>query len=232
MTVLLRLAVFDVDGTLIDSQHNIIAAMTAAWRLHGLGDPRPEAVRRIIGLSLVEACARLLPQGDEALHHSLAHAYKDAFMEMRNRPDHTEPLFPGTREALDRLEDEGWLLGLATGKSRHGVEAMLERHGFQNRFITRQTADDHPGKPHPAMVLAALAETGVEPRAAAMIGDTAYDMRMAVAAGVHGVGVTWGYHAPDELREAGAERLVDDYSELGDLLNQLCGSARGNAACV
>ncbi|HVI52697.1 MAG TPA: HAD family hydrolase [Candidatus Sulfotelmatobacter sp.] len=221
MTAFPRLAVFDVDGTLIDSQHNIISAMTQAWAVHGLGTPRPDAVRRIIGLSLVEAVARLLPEPDDELAHRVAHSYKEAFQGLRLEAGTSEPLFPGAVAALDALEAEGWLLGLATGKSRRGVDAMIERHGFQGRFVTRQTADDNPGKPHPAMLLRAMSECGADADATVMIGDTAYDMLMARQAGAHALGVVWGYHPPEDLTEAGAHHLAEDYAGVPTLAAQM-----------
>lgn len=216
-----RLAVFDVDGTLVDSERNIVAAMEAAWASVGLGAPRPEAVRRIIGLSLGEACAALLPLAPPATHRAMADAFVDAFRDLRQRPDTLEPLFPGVAGALDRLEDAGWLLGIATGKSRRGVGSVLDGHGLAGRFVTVQTADDNPGKPNPTMLLRAAAEAGAEPAATVMIGDTAYDMAMAGAAGTLAVGVAWGYHGIDELRSAGATAVIDSFDDLGDILTDL-----------
>ncbi len=227
MTLLPRLAVFDVDGTLIDSQHTIVSAMLTAFAAHGLPAPRPEAVRRIIGLSLVEAVRCLLPEEAAAQPETalaVAHAYKEAFVALREKCGH-DPLFPGARATLDRLEAEGWLLGLATGKSRRGVEAMIERHGFAGRFVTVQTADGHPSKPDPSMVLQALRETGVAAEVCVMVGDTAYDMAMARAARVRAVGVCWGYHPPEELELAGAERLAEDFAALPALLAAIIGEA-------
>ncbi len=221
MSVSKRLAIFDVDGTLIDSQHNIVAAMTVAFRANDLDDPRPEAVRRIIGLSLVDAVARLLPDDEGGRHLAVAHAYKDAFLQLRARREHSEPLFPGARAALAALQDDGWLLGVATGKSRRGVEAMIARHGFGELFVTQQTADDAPSKPHPAMLLQALEETGVAASNAVMIGDTTFDMAMGRSARVHAAGVVWGYHPPEDLVSAGAEILVDNYDELPARLVEL-----------
>ena len=209
-----RLAMFDVDGTLVDSQHNIVAAMTTACSAAGIVPPPPDAIRRIIGLSLVEAVARLLPGLKEAAHRRIANAYKDAFFDLRARSDHQEPLFPGAEDALADLEDVGWQLGIATGKSRRGVQAMLDRHGLQGRFVTVQTADDNPGKPHPAMLLRAIAEVGVAAADALMIGDTSFDMAMGRRAGLRVLGVAWGYHPPGELLAAGAEAVVGDYKAL------------------
>lgn len=217
----LRLAVFDVDGTLVDSQHNIVAAMTEAWRGHGLPDPKPDAVRRIIGLSLVEAIAALAPEAAAEDHVRLAHAYKDAFFTLRQRPNHSEPLYDGALDALAALEADGWLLGLATGKSYRGVAALLDRHGLNGRFVTIQTADDNPGKPHPAMLTRAVAEAGAEVVQTVMIGDTTFDMMMAKSAKVAAVGVAWGYHATADLIEAGAERLVEAYPAVPMVLDAL-----------
>lgn len=219
----LRLAVFDVDGTLIDSEHNIVSAMTTAWSRMELGVPEPAEVRRIIGLSLVEACASLLPWAPHETHRAVAEAYKDAFRALRLLPDTVEPLFPGVVETLDELEREGWLLGLATGKSRRGVDNMLSNHGLEGRFVTIQTADDNPGKPNPGMLLRAAAETGVDAAHVAMIGDTAYDMMMARSARAIGVGVSWGYHSIAELNDAGAHTVIDSFDGLAEILASLSG---------
>lgn len=216
----LRLAVFDVDGTLIDSQHNIVEAMSAACRAHGVEVPRPDAVRRIIGLSLVEAVAALLPGHEAERHRRIAHSYKEAFAALRLQHERQEPLFPGAREALAALEADGWILGLATGKSRRGVAAMLERCGFEGFFATIQTADDNPGKPHPGMLLRAMEAVGAEAEATVMIGDTTFDMLMARGAGTGALGVSWGYHGVDELLEAGAELLIEEYAALPQALRE------------
>lgn len=216
-----RLAVFDVDGTLVDSQHNIVAAMTAAWAGMGLGVPSAADVRRIIGLSLVEACAVLLPWASSSTHRAVAESYKSAFRAMHLLPETMEPLFPGVREALDRLEAEGWLLGLATGKSRRGVQRVIDEHDLKGRFVTIQTADDNPGKPNPAMLVRAAAECGVDPAAVVMIGDTSYDMMMARSARAAALGVSWGYHSLDELRSSGARMVVDSFDNLHDIMTIL-----------
>ncbi|HIJ63920.1 MAG TPA: HAD-IA family hydrolase [Rhodospirillaceae bacterium] len=215
-----RLAVFDVDGTLIDSQHAIVSAMQEACRDLGLEAPAPEAVRRIIGLSLVEAVARLMPDLAAEQHQAVAQAYKQCFLAERGaaRP---EPLFPGALEALRDLEQGGWLLGIATGKSHRGLESVIERTGLGGRFVTLQTADDHPGKPHPAMLLRAISEAGLTPGDAVMIGDTVFDMAMGRQAGSGCAGVAWGYHAPEELREAGAHVIVGRYDQLPSALASL-----------
>jgi phosphoglycolate phosphatase len=221
MPSLTRLAVFDVDGTLVDSQHNIVASMVRACERSGVAAPTPAAIRRIIGLSLLEAATSLLPETDPELILRVVDEYKLGFQELRAQGDHFEPLFPGVVEALDALEAEGWTLAVATGKSRRGLLMMIERHGLAGRFVSLQTADDNPGKPHPAMLRRALDEAGARPSEAIMIGDTSYDMQMGRSAGVRAVGVAWGYHAPAELLAAGADLVVETYPHLVAVLPAL-----------
>lgn len=210
----IRLAVFDCDGTLVDSQHSIVACMTAAFAAAGLAVPAAEAVRRVVGLPLAASVARLEPQLAAAECARVAELYKQAFTDMRAAAPLDEPLFPGVRELLDVLEAEGVLLGVATGKGRRGLRITLEHHGLLGRFVTLQTADDAPGKPHPEMLRRAMAETGADPAATAMIGDTTFDILMALNAGTAAIGVGWGYHPPEELRAAGAHEVVDAAHEV------------------
>jgi phosphoglycolate phosphatase len=218
----MKLVILDCDGTLVDSQNGICAAMDHAFGALGLKAPTREATLAIVGLSLPEAFAALAPEHDDDLRAALSQHYRRAFLEMKRDPALHEPLFPGvaaTVEALGRRDDV--LLGIATGKARRGIDLLFEREGWADRFITVQTADNHPSKPHPAMVRAAMAETGVEPERTVMVGDTTFDVEMALAAGVGALGVAWGYHAPDELREAGAhgvsescDKMISDIDEL------------------
>jgi phosphoglycolate phosphatase len=204
-----RLAVFDCDGTLVDSQHSIVACMEAAFVAAGLVAPTAEAVRRVVGLPLAASVARLSPLLAAAECARVAELYKQAFTDMRGAKPLDEPLFPGVLALLDALDAEGVLLGVATGKGRRGLRITLEHHGLLDRFVTLQTADDAPGKPHPEMLRRAMAETGADPATTAMIGDTTYDILMALNAGTAAIGVGWGYHPPEELRAAGAHEVVD-----------------------
>ena len=210
----LRLAVFDCDGTLVDSQHSIIACMSAAFAAAGLAAPTAEAVRRVVGLPLAASVARLNPALAAPECDRVAEFYKQAFGDMRRDSGLNEPMFQGVRELLDALEAEGIVLGVATGKGRRGLRITLEHHGLLGRFTTLQTADDAPGKPHPEMLRRAMAETGVGAAVTAMIGDTTYDIVMALNAGTAAIGVGWGYHPPDELRAAGAHEVVDAAHEV------------------
>lgn len=214
----LRLAIFDCDGTLVDSQHMIARCMHAAFDSEGLTPPGVAAVRRVVGLPLVDCMAILAPERDAAGHVRLAEAFRHFFHLPSPDAAHQEPLFAGCRETLAALEAEGWLLGIATAKGRRGLDGVLERHGLVGRFVTLQTGDTTPGKPHPAVLGRALAEAGVDAADAVMIGDTSYDMAMARQAGVRPIGVAWGYHDPAELNAAGADAVADDYAHLRRLL--------------
>ena len=217
-----RLAVFDCDGTLVDSQANICRAAVAAFAASNLAPPPSAAVRRIVGLSLVEAMRVLAPDAEDAVHRRLAADYKDAFRALRTAGTlDPEPLFDGVAEAIDLLLARGWLLGVATGKSDRGLAHILAHHGLADRFITLQTADRHPSKPDPAMLLAAVAEAGALPHMTVMIGDTSFDMAMARAGRARAVGVAWGYHPPHELAAAGADAIVTDAIDLPDQLAAL-----------
>jgi phosphoglycolate phosphatase len=209
-----RLAIFDCDGTLVDSHVDICRAMEDCFLRARLEPPPREATRRVVGLSLVDAIAQLLPSGEPAFHAALAEDYKRSFHRLRAGGEIEEPLFEGMLDLLHELEAEGWLLGIATGKSDRGLRLCLERHGIHGRFITLQTADRHPSKPHPAMIEAALDEAAADPGVSAMIGDTSYDMAMAKAAGVTAIGVGWGYHDAAELLEAGADFIAEHPADI------------------
>lgn len=219
----LRLALFDVDGTLVDSQAHIKAAMATAFEAIGRIPPDPELVLSIVGLSLPDAVARLAPDLDDGARDAVVARYKDAYGDLATGPGaHLSPLFPGAEACLDRLGQEPHvLLGVATGKSRRGLRHVLEMHALEGRFVTRQVADDHPSKPHPSMIEAALRETGVAARDAVMIGDTVFDMEMAAAAGVRALAVAWGYHGADALLAAGAADLATSFEEVPERLQAI-----------
>lgn len=209
-----RLALFDCDGTLVDSQHNICAAMDRAFEAVKLAPPPRHRTLSVVGLSLPQAMAVLLPEADRDFHLHIVEQYKLVFQSMRGEGSIQEPLFDGMAELVERLDAEGWLLGVATGKSDRGLNHCLAHHGLLTRFVTLQTADRHPSKPHPSMILQAMADAGAVPETTAMIGDTSFDMEMAVNAGARALGVGWGYHSPDELRNAGARSVAVDAEAL------------------
>jgi len=221
----LKLIIFDCDGTLVDSQHMICAAMQQAYVAHGLPVPPVEKVLSIVGLSLPDAFRRLAGPdggGEGCPVDGLVTCYKTAFAALRQSDQHLEPLYPGARAALDALAKRpDTLLGIATGKSQRGVRAVLGRHDLSERFATIQTADDAPSKPHPGMVLAAMRETGVPPGDTVVVGDTVFDVEMARAAGARAIGVGWGYHPSEALALAGVDALLGDFSELAAALDRL-----------
>jgi len=209
-----HLIVFDCDGTLIDSGHNIVAAMREAWLSNGLKPPPTNAIRRIVGLKLGEAIYQLMPSECDIELATLEKSYIKAFTEVCNRSDYTEPLYPGIRHCLESLRDLGFQLGIATGKSRRGLLRTLKQHSLTVFFQVLKTADDGPGKPCPDILLDAMAEIGVEPENTVMIGDTTYDIKMAINAAVKPIGVDWGYHDPIELKKAGARIIIEECSSL------------------
>jgi phosphoglycolate phosphatase len=213
-----KLAIFDCDGTLVDSQANICLAMEHAFDEVGMTPPSRHATRRIVGLSLVEAMRVLLPEAKEDLHREMAERYKASYLILRNNGLEHEPLYDGIAALLSKMDEGGWLLGVATGKSDRGLERCLDHHGLKGLFVTLQTADRHPSKPHPAMVYQALADAGTEAANAVVIGDTVYDIHMGRAAGTPTIGVNWGYHRVEELREAGADAIAESMDELEALL--------------
>lgn len=205
-----RLAIFDCDGTLVDSGATIVRAVQETFAEHGLVAPEPRACRRVVGLSLHEAMAALVPDASDADHARLVDTYRQTFFSARSAGRVEEPLFEGIPPLLDALEADGWRLAVATGKSDRGLRHCLEGHGIHARFVSLQTADRHPSKPHPAMALAAIAEAGAAPETSVVIGDTSYDIGMALAAGAGAIGAGWGYHEAEELAAAGAHGVAGE----------------------
>ncbi len=213
-----RIVVFDCDGTLVDTAAIILAAMTRAFTSQELPAPPDEAVRRVVGLALDKAVVKLAPAAPPLLVRAVVQSYRDAYLALRATDSEQEPLFPGMADLLDELERAGHRLAIATGKSRRGVDHLIATHGLQQRFVSVQTADTNPSKPHPAMLLRAVAEAGGEPAEAVMIGDTSYDMEMARAAHVAAVGVAWGHHPSAHLLATGASEVAQDSAALRALL--------------
>jgi phosphoglycolate phosphatase len=218
-----RLVIFDVDGTLVDSQAAILAAMAEAFLRAGRPAPARAAALGVVGLSLPQAMAVLAPDAEAAQHLELARRYREAFLALRERTggEAAMPLFPGARNTVARLDGAGILLGIATGKARRGLDHFLVTHGLKQHFVATQTADDAPSKPHPQMVLNCLALAGVEARDAVMVGDTEFDMEMARAAGCRALGVAWGYHPRRRVLAGGAERIAESFEELHAILETL-----------
>ncbi len=217
----MKLVIFDCDGTLVDSQHMIVAAMNGAFAALGRPAPTRERTLSIVGLSLVEALSTLTSADDPDVP-ALIEGYKNAFHALRADATHTEPLYEGAREVVEWLFARGdTALAVATGKSQRGVRLVLGHHGLYDCFATIQTADDAPSKPHPAMIEQAMQAVGASPRDTVMIGDTTYDIDMAHAAGVAAIGVSWGYHPPDALARLKPHAMIERYAELPAVLEGL-----------
>ena len=214
-----KLILFDIDGTLVDSQNLIVEAQARAFASLGMKAPARHEALAVVGLSLHEAFDALTEGRGPS--EALALAYKEAWTQLRHESDHHDPLYPGAQDLLDVLSRrQDCLLGVATGKSRAGINRLFDQYGWHKIFTTVQTADDAPSKPAPDMFLRALAETGLTPRDACMIGDTTFDMHMAHHAGAHAIGVSWGYHRHEKLLKAGANMIVADFAGLRDHLDE------------
>lgn len=225
----MRLILFDCDGTIVDSQHAISAAMEVAFSAHGLVAPERSRIIEVVGLSLVSAVRELIPDHEPDLINRIAETYKDAFGTLRRQSAHEEPMFPLARETIHALAaTPGVVLGIATGKSRRGVDAIIERENLHGLFGSIQTADHHPSKPDPSMVHQAMTETGALPEQTVVVGDTTYDMLMALNARAKAVGVTWGYHPRTALGASGAHALIDCYSQLPATIDRVL-AAPGSA---
>lgn len=218
----LRLVIFDVDGTLVDSQNDIVTGMTTAFDLVDMPAPGRADILATVGLSLPVSMAHLAPDASPDVRDRLVEAYKSTYRALRIGAGSREssPLYFGIEEALADLHSvDPLLMGVATGKSRRGLNLLLDAHQLRPYFMTQQCADDHPSKPHPSMLHSAMSEAGVVSDATVMVGDTAYDMDMARAAGARFVGVTWGYH--DRSRIQGADIIVDDVTDLTSAILEL-----------
>ncbi|MFZ5673820.1 MAG: HAD-IA family hydrolase [Pseudomonadota bacterium] len=211
----MKLALFDVDGTLMDSQAMILASMTSAFTAEGVPVPSRTEMLGIVGLSLVKAMAVLRPGDEPDRHERLAQSYKQAFWTYRTDRSFPEVPFDGALDLLRRLKArDDVLIGIATGKSQRGVRHIIDQFGLEGVFSTIQTSDDAPSKPHPGMILQAMAETGAAPEETVMIGDAVFDIDMAHAAGVRVAAVSWGFQPRAALENAKPHAIVNDFNEL------------------
>ncbi|UWR00214.1 HAD-IA family hydrolase [Rhodobacteraceae bacterium S2214] len=218
-----RLVIFDVDGTLVDSQEMIVAAFTHAYAGLDLAPPPRDQMLRFVGRSLELIFPELSPELDAPLHDKLTQGYRDAYFHLRKTrgSNATSPLYPGAMQALETLRAQDWtLLAVATGKSKRGLDKLIEGYGLEGYFLSQQVADFHPSKPHPAMVQACLNETGVAADRTVMIGDTTFDIDMGRAAGVKTIGVSWGYHPVETLQ---ADTIIHSFDALHSAIDDLIG---------
>jgi phosphoglycolate phosphatase len=215
----MRLIVFDMDGTLLDTAAIITARVEGAFRAAGLEPPPAKTIRAHVGMTLAPYLALIAGTEDADLVARLVAAYRAI---VAAEPPNAMPLFVGAREALERLADKPHtFLGIATGKGRAGVDRALEENAVARHFATMQTPDTNPGKPHPGMLLSAMAACGVSTTQTVMVGDATLDIEMAGAAGVPAIGVSWGMHAPAELRAAGAAAIAESFEGLDGLIDEV-----------
>lgn len=213
----LALVVFDWDGTLMDSIGRIIRCLHLAIDEIGAESRTDAQLRDIIGLGVREASLALYPGADDTFIDALSRAYRLYYLERDLTPT---PLYPGAETMLTTLVQQGYLLAIATGKSRRGLQEALNSTGLSHLFDATATSDEHPSKPSPAMLQHVIERLGVDRRDAIMVGDSAYDLQMANRLRVAGIGVTHGVHDAEQLRRYGPAALIDRLAELPPLLVQ------------
>ena len=217
----LRLALFDYDGTIVDSAIMIVEGAIAAFRICGLPDPDPAKVRENIGKPLAIALDEYMPPGFNVTPNEISEAYRSWYAEQGRLGLQNEPLYPGVVELLKELKSNDWLIGIATNKSRIGLTNGLAKHNLSDMFDITLSTDENIAKPNPAMAIRAMNELGIEKKYCVMIGDTINDIGLGVNAGIVSIGVTWGYNEKNLLSSAGADYLVDDANQLRVLMKKL-----------
>jgi len=207
----LELIVFDWDGTLMDSEARIVACIQTAFAELGEEPPSRAAARNIIGLGLEEAMAMLWPDAGIERRRLVMDRYRAHFLGGNETPS---TLFPGVADVLTALGDDGYLLGVATGKSRRGLDEALKTTALQGHFHATRCADETRSKPHPDMLVQIMDELGVSAGSTLMVGDTEYDMQMAHNAGVHALAVSYGVHERARLLEQNPLACLASLGEL------------------
>ncbi len=219
----MRLIIFDMDGTLIDSVGLIVETVTAAF--HAINEPVPTetAIRAVSGITAREAMAIIAPAATPSRVEEIVDSYRSQYRQRAGTA--REPMFQGALDTLNRLQrQKDTVLAVATGKGYQGAVTLLERHKILDRFHSVETPDHNRGKPDPQMIETAMEKAGATRRETVMIGDTVHDIRMAKAAGVKAIGVAWGYHTVFDLNEAGADVIVESFAELDAAIDEALGT--------
>jgi phosphoglycolate phosphatase len=212
-----RLVLLDIDGTMVDSREVILEGQRRAFAALNLPAPSDAAILATVGLSLEETFLALV--GPSGPRDALSEHYRTHVRDLRADPSWGEPLYPGvdqTLRALSRRDDI--VLGIATGRARRGIEPLLQLHGWHGLFKTIQCGDEHPSKPDPAMLRAALADMGITAEDTLFVGDSTFDAEMSKAAGIPFVAVTWGFEAIAVLKAIGAAAVLHRFEDLPELL--------------
>lgn len=205
------LLIFDWDGTLMDSIVRIVNCFGNACADAGLPVPPESAMRHVIGLGLAEAVDVLLPGVDNALRERVVARYREHFLHI----DQTAtPLFDGVRAGLEEFVGRGYLLAVATGKSRRGFDRVLQETGMGSLFVATRCADEAHSKPHPKMLHDLLDYTGLKPEHALMVGDTTYDLQMARTAAMDSLAVSYGVHTCEMLLAHTPRACLDSFDEV------------------
>lgn len=217
-----KLLAFDWDGTLMNSEAHIVSCMQGTIRDLALEPRSHEQIRNIIGLGMNEAIKTLYPDGDNTMRTSFVESYKYHFREGDKTP---YDFFPGALGVISELRDLGYLVAVATGKGRPGLDRVLSETGTAELFHSSRCADETRSKPHPQMLLELIEEFSVTPDQTLMIGDTAYDMEMAQNAGAHRVAACYGVHDRERLQQYRPIASLDAITDLPDILNRILYSA-------
>ena len=228
MSLAFKLLVFDWDGTLMDSEARIINCMRGAIKDAGAAPRSDEQIRDIIGLGLLQAIETLFPDVNSALAEYIVQAYRRRYTDTDPTPSQ---LFPGTAEVLETLVAQGYLLAVATGKARKGLDSVLELTGLCGIFHASRCADETFSKPHPQMLHDILLDLDVTARQTLMIGDTEYDMQMSRNAGAGALAVSYGVHALPRLLQQQPLGYINNITELPLWLDNYGNSCRGLRTC-
>ncbi|MEM7070702.1 MAG: HAD-IA family hydrolase [Pseudomonadota bacterium] len=208
------LIIFDFDGTLVNSLYAITDTLKKTFELEKLNPPNPQAIRQIIGLSIPQAILKLKPNCDAKLLDKLCAHYHRLIVQPNSQFLNDPPLYDGIKELLDYLYKQGYCLAIATGMGRKKLDQELDRLAITLYFTITRCADDGPSKPDPQNLLDIIKFCNALPQNTMMIGDSSFDMEMAIRANIKALGVSWGYHNRQMLYQSGAISVVDQACDI------------------